>query len=139
MRQLHRLEHAVDDQRGADAGAEAEEQHAAAVVAAERLHRRVVDHADRTSERAREVEADPAAAEIHRLGHRLSVHDDAGISNRDDVELPVLDGGEHALHHLRRREVGSRRDLQRSSAAGCQQLHVGAANVDDQNPHWRAL
>ena len=43
MGQLHRLENAVDDHGGAEAGAEAEEQHAAAFVAADGLHRGVVD------------------------------------------------------------------------------------------------
>src|SRR5262249_44110480 len=42
--ELHGLQQAVDDERRAETGAEAEEEHAAASVAAERLHRGVVDH-----------------------------------------------------------------------------------------------
>src|SRR5579863_3277316 len=41
--ELHRLEDAVDDHGRAEAGAEAEEQHAAALIAPERLHGGVVD------------------------------------------------------------------------------------------------
>src|SRR5262249_57260266 len=67
VRELHRLEHAVDDQRGPEAGAEPEEQHAAALVAAQRLHGGIVDHPYRPAECLLEVEADPASAEIHRL------------------------------------------------------------------------
>ena len=48
------------DQRGAETGAEAEEEHLAALVAAQRLHRGIVDHLDRTPEGGLEVEADPS-------------------------------------------------------------------------------
>ena len=52
VRELHRLDAPVDDQCAAEAGAEAEEQHAAAAVAAERLHGGVVEDAHRLAERA---------------------------------------------------------------------------------------
>ena len=70
VREFHRLEHAIDDERGAESGAEAEEEHAAALVAAQRLHRRVVDDANGTPERLLEVEADPALAQVPRLASR---------------------------------------------------------------------
>ncbi len=49
VREFHRHQRAVDDERGAEPGAEAQEQHLAALIAAERLHRRIVDHPHRTS------------------------------------------------------------------------------------------
>ena len=65
--QLHRLHDAVDDHGGAQTGAEPEKQHLAALIAAQRLHRRVVHHLDRASERLPVVESDPARAEVTRL------------------------------------------------------------------------
>ena len=76
----------------ADTGAEAEEEHAPAVVAAERLHGGVVDHADGLAERGCEVEAHPAVAEIARLGARSVGVDGPGITDRDDVVVPIGGG-----------------------------------------------
>ena len=47
--ELHRLDDAVDDEGRAEPGAEAEEEHLPAPVAAERLHRRVVHHLRRAA------------------------------------------------------------------------------------------
>ena len=71
------------------AGAQAEEQHPAAVVAAQRLHGGVVDDPHRPFERGGEVEADPAGAEVARLGPRAVVADLAGVADRDGAVLPV--------------------------------------------------
>jgi hypothetical protein len=43
MAQLHRLDDAVDDEGRPQTGSEAQEEHLAALVGAQRLHRRVVD------------------------------------------------------------------------------------------------
>src|SRR5690348_10126693 len=67
MTELHRLQHAVDDHGRAEAGAKPEEQHPAALIAAESLHQGVVDHPCRLAERLFKVESDPALAEIMRL------------------------------------------------------------------------
>src|SRR5205814_10459726 len=55
--ELHGLEHALDDQGRAETGPEAEEEHAAAAVAAERLHRGVVDELHGPAEGASDAEA----------------------------------------------------------------------------------
>src|SRR5207237_8784540 len=60
--ELHGLEQAVDDQGRAETGPEAEEEHAAASVAAEGLHRGVVDGLHGPAEGASAGEPDPAAA-----------------------------------------------------------------------------
>src|SRR5437667_4662042 len=70
--ELHRLEPAVDDHGGAETGAETEKQHASARIAAERLHRGIVDHFHRPAECAPEIEANPTLAEVNRLAHRLA-------------------------------------------------------------------
>jgi len=78
VRELHRREHAVDDQRATEPRAEAEEQHPAAAVAAPGLHRGVVDDDRGPAERTLEVEADPTAAEVERLADRFAVEHGAG-------------------------------------------------------------
>src|SRR5207244_4276120 len=52
--ELHGLEHALDDEGRAETGPEAEEEHAAAPVAAEGLHRGIVDELHRPAEGAAE-------------------------------------------------------------------------------------
>src|SRR3974377_1738086 len=49
--EFHGFQDAVHNERGAKASAQAQEQHAATAVAAERLHGSVVDDLDRTTER----------------------------------------------------------------------------------------
>src|SRR5881296_3488256 len=48
--QLHRLHDALDDEGRAQAGPQAEEEHLSALVAAQRLHRRIIVDLDRASE-----------------------------------------------------------------------------------------
>src|SRR5260370_40362040 len=61
--QLHRRHDAVDDQGRAQAGSQAEKEHLAAAVAAQRLHRGIVDDLDRASEGGPIAKSDPAWAE----------------------------------------------------------------------------
>ena len=90
MGQLHWFEHAVHDHRRAEAGAETEKQHAAALVAADGLHRGVVDQFHRDAEGFVEVETDPAATEIVRLAQRTAVDDRSGIAERNAVVVPAF-------------------------------------------------
>src|SRR3989442_2350724 len=133
--EFHRLEDAVDDERGPEAGAEAEKQHPAAAVAPERLHRGVVEHLHRMAEGSPEVEAHPAAAEVPRLGDRMPVDDRSGIADGDVVVGPVgrqtLHDGDHAPGRHRRSGVG----LAVLALPRRQDLHVRPADVDDQYLH----
>src|SRR5207302_10572648 len=99
MRELHRFENSVDDERRAETGSEAEEQHATAAVTAERLHRRVVHHLHRTAEGAAEVEAHPAGSEVPRLGERMPMDLGSGETDADVIVRPArgqpLHGGDH--------------------------------------------
>ena len=90
LAELERDDHVLRDQRRADAGAEAEEEHPAAFVAAERLHRGVVDDAHRAIECGREIEADPPRTEVARLGPRPLRAGESGIADRDRLVTPVL-------------------------------------------------
>src|SRR5579864_7112162 len=67
VRDLHRLDHTACDQRRSEPGAEPEEEHRAAVVAAERLHGGVIHHLRRYAERGGEVEANPPLPQVEGL------------------------------------------------------------------------
>ena len=65
--EVERDQDALRNQRRPESGAEAEEQHSASVVRTERLHRRVVEDADRTTERRAEVDCRPAGSKVGRV------------------------------------------------------------------------
>ena len=77
------------DERRAEARAEAEEEHLAALEAAERLHGRVVDDLRRLAEGLLEVEAGPARAEVDGLGIDQPVAHGRRDPDRDHVVVPV--------------------------------------------------
>jgi len=133
MRELEREHGPLAHDRAPETGAESEEEHRSAVVAAECLHRRVVDHAYRAAERAREVEPDPTLAEVPRLALRTALAHGAGEAEGDAAELPMrgCDGGQYFAHGLTRGEVRAGVYLDRRSLAGGEQLYVRAADVDD--------
>jgi hypothetical protein len=133
MRQLHRLQHAVGDHRRTEAGAESEEQHLAALIAADRLHQRVVDDPGRPAERLLEIEAAPAGTEIVRLRNRPVVGDRPGIADRDELVGPVARQRLDLAHHLSRGEI--RPGLERAPCAilRCHHLDARAADVDRQD------
>ena len=81
-------------------------------VAAERLHRRVVQDAapgNRTPFDSRIV---PSRARDSAARRRAAVHDGPGIADGDDVVLPAGDGLFHRLHHAGRRHLRAGRDLE---------------------------
>jgi hypothetical protein len=132
VRELEWNHGSVADHRAPEAGAESEEEHLPSVVAAECLHRRVVDHAHGAAERSREVEADPTPAEVPWLALRAILSHGAGKSERDTLEAPIGRRVEHLAHSGARREARPRVDVNRRALAGGEQLHVRAADVDDQ-------
>src|SRR6185437_6398502 len=79
---LHGLHRAVENQRRAEARAEPEEEHPAAFIAAERLHRRIVDHPYWPAESLPEVIADPTRSEVERLGGDLPAQHQPGVADR---------------------------------------------------------
>src|SRR4051794_35026706 len=98
--EFHRLADIVEDHRRTEAGSEAEEQHAPALIAAEGLHQRVVDHLDRLAELSGEIEAGPALAEIHGIEHRLVLTHGARIAHRDNVVGQAVGELLHLVDHL---------------------------------------
>ena len=88
--ELERKHVAFPNQRGAEPGAEAEEQHPAVAITPERLQRRIVDHARRLAERLLEIIIEPAFAEMLRLiGRDLSIAHRRGKTDRHRVVFPI--------------------------------------------------
>src|SRR5215213_6419679 len=139
VRQLERNDDAVHHERVAESRAEAQEEHRLPSVAAERLHGRVVHHPHGAPEGALVVEAHPALPQVHWLLRRLVARDGAGIADRDGVEAPPLGRFTHLVHHLAWREARTGGDLRRGALAAREQLHVGSADVDDENFHGRRI
>lgn len=131
MRELEREHGPIAHDRASETGAQSEEEHLSALVAAKRLHRGVVDHAYRAAERPLEVEPDPTLAEVPRLALRTTLPHRVGKAERDALELPMRRRGQHLAHRDSRRETRSGVDANRRSLAGGEQLHVRAADVDD--------
>src|SRR6266404_91422 len=106
MGEFHRLHDSVEDHRRPQARPQAEEQHAAALVAADGLHGRIVDDPHGPAEGPTKVETHPAPAQIMGFGHDLAVNDDPRVADRHHVVLPVAyqlkNAGDHAgCAHLR--------------------------------------
>src|SRR3990170_5056035 len=139
VRDLQRLDEPVEDERGSEAGAETEEEHAPPGVAAEGLHGGIVDHSHRPAEGAPVVEADPAPPEVVRLFHRTLVQDRPRIADADDVVAPAGDRLLHRRRHTPRGQPGARCELERRDPPRGQELDVVAAHVDHEDPHARAF
>src|SRR3989442_886036 len=75
----------------AEPGAEAEVEHASALVAPEGLHGGIVDHPHGLAEGLGIVEAHPARSEVVRLGGRPPVHHRARIPDRNAIVAPAGD------------------------------------------------
>src|SRR6266478_3085980 len=84
-------------------GSEAEKQHPAAAVAAERLHRRVVNQADRLAQGLLKIKSDPAVAEMFWFAGDAPIHYRRRKSHRDKVEFPTGDQWFDLRHHFARR------------------------------------
>src|SRR5690242_2731692 len=66
--ELGRLDYAIDDERGTESGPQPEKEHAAAPIATDGLHGRIVDEVYRPAERRGKVISHPARAEVVRIG-----------------------------------------------------------------------
>ena len=137
--QLHRLHDAVDDQGRAQAGSQAEKEHLASPVTAQRLHRGIVDDLDRASEGGSIVESDPARAEVTRLHHRTTLQHRARIADRHRVVFPARGDALDSAHHLLGRERRPRGKLPRGIPFGDENLHVSTADVHHQHAHVAQL
>ena len=90
MRELERFDDAVDDQRGAETGAEAEEEHSAAFVAAERLHDGVVHDLRRLPERRSKSKPIQPVPRLAGSATTLPSRTGDGMPTLADVPLPAV-------------------------------------------------
>jgi hypothetical protein len=136
--ELHRHDNALDDECRTEPGSDSQEEHLAALVAAERLHRRVVDDLRRLPEHGAEVESDPPGAEVHRLGDDAPRVHRRGNADRDGVVRPVVRQVDDPLGHALRPELGTGFEAPAlPAAAGQEQLDVRTADVDREDRRLR--
>jgi hypothetical protein len=128
--ELHRLQNAIHDHRGAKTRSQAQEQHPAAPVAADRLHQRIVDDLRRAAERLFEIETGPPETEIVRLRQGPVVDHGSRISDRDDVIGPVFRQRLDFPYHHFRGKVGPGRKRAPGSLPVGHDLHARTADVD---------
>jgi hypothetical protein len=100
--QLHRDEDPIHHERRAEPGTEPEEEHRPALVAAQRLHPRIIHDPDWLPDGPGEVEPRPARAQVRRFAHHLAADHGCGNADAHRVELPAPrghgppDGRQHA-------------------------------------------
>src|SRR6266571_8296774 len=119
-------------QGGAQACAESEKKHSAAMITAERLHGCVVDDANRFAKCFFEIESNPTVSKMFRLAYDLPVAYGRRETHRDRVEFPITDQRFDLRHHRARRQLRPGFEFSFSRARN-HQLHVRAADVDDQD------
>jgi hypothetical protein len=100
MAQLHRLDDAVHDHGGPEAGPQSQEEHLSPLVAPQGLHGRVVDELDGIPKRGLKVETDPAGREVMWFRNRLASENRARIADRHHVVFPSLGSFRDARDHL---------------------------------------
>ena len=136
MRQFHRLKYSVDDHGRPEPGAEAQKEHAAALVASQCLHGSIIDHLNRTAECLAEVESDPAAAKVVGLVDRASMNYRTWIADRHAVIFPILGDTLHISHHHAGGHLGTGWNLALLALSGCQHLDVRSSDIDHQDRNW---
>src|SRR5580692_1555401 len=136
VRELHGLKKSVANHCGAEAGAEAEEEHATAFVAAESLHAGVVDNFYGMAEGFAEVEAHPAATEIVGFAERMTVDDRAGIAHGDAIVLPRARGFFHGANHFGVGHGRAGRNFHGFLLSAHQELDVCAADINCEDAAW---
>src|SRR5258705_13661252 len=99
MPQFHGLKDAFDDHAGAQTGSQSQEQHCSASIASECLHRRVIDEPNGAPECGLEVEPYPTLSEVPRFDNDATPEHGPGISDGNDVILPIDHGGFDVVHH----------------------------------------
>ena len=139
VRNLQRLHPPVIHDRRAESGAKSQEQHAAAGIAAQCLHRCIVDALHGLAECLLEVEGRPATTDIDRLAKWTVVLHRPRIPERDGLVVPVFRGFEDAARHVGRRHRGARRDALGGTIPRAGNLDVGTADIDDEDSHDGAL
>src|ERR1700733_10106731 len=133
MPEFHGCDDAIGDHGGAQPGPEHEKQHSAALVAAHRLHGRIVHDVSGAAECSAKIAPDPAGSQVVRLGDDFPVQHDSGIADGHRVVGPVSGEFVYARNHPAGGEVRSRLELPQFTAAEDAHLHMASADIDGEN------
>src|SRR5262249_12516399 len=87
--ELEREHVGFPDQRRSQAGAQSKKQHPRAAITAERLHRGIIDDADRLAYGLLEIESCPSRPEMLRLAHDTAIADRRRGPHRNRLEGPI--------------------------------------------------
>jgi len=135
MAQFHWLQNAIHNQSRTEACAQTQEEHLAALIASQGLHRRIINDLNRTPERGSKIKANPPRCQVMRLGDRPVLDNCAGIAHRHRVIPPrsgePLDAGDHLL----RRHGGTGGKLPWRILPGGKNFHVSSADINYQHVH----
>src|ERR1700693_5516381 len=129
MSEFHRCNDPIDDHRGTKARAEADKQHPAPFVTADRLHRRVIQDVGRPAEGLAKIKSNPTAPKIVRLRNYFAVQYYAWISDGNRIVSPVPGKLMYMSDHLTGRKIHSRFELPHLATAENTHLHVTSADV----------
>src|SRR5262249_50283452 len=123
------------DQGGAQAGAQAQEEHLASLVAPQGLHGGIVDDLDGTTKRGLKIESYPTRSQVVRLGNRPAAHHEPRIADRYHVILPVAGEFDAPGNHLRGGQSPPGRKSPWLFVPRGEDFHVGPADIDNQDIH----
>ena len=89
MTQFRRGEDSINNERGSEAGSEAQKKHLPAFVASHSLQGRIIDKSDGTTKSGLKVKIHPSWSQIVRLRCGFSAKNRAGITHGYHVILPT--------------------------------------------------
>src|SRR5262245_22891362 len=135
MCQLHRLDNPIDDHGGAQAGAQAQEEHFASLVASQGLHGGIIDDLDGTTKRGLKIESYPTSCQVVRLHNRPATAHDPWIAYRHHVILPVAVEFYDSCIHVFGSQGRPGRKFPRFLVSRGKDFHVGPTDIDDQDIH----
>jgi hypothetical protein len=124
VRQFQRHANVLGDNGRAEASAEAEKEHAARLVATDRLHECVVYHPHWPFKRGFEIEIFSSRPKVKWIGGGPVGDNRSGISHRDKVVVPVFRELAQCRYHLGRCHLMAGFDRAPFAAAAEFNLHM---------------
>src|SRR5262245_24123163 len=118
------------DQRGAESRAQTKEEHPAAFIASQRLHRSIIHYSHWKAKGGGEIETYPAGAKITRLRTRPLIPNQSRITNRDRLIAPLYGQLPNYFHQLHRCQVLSGPPLSRLCLPRSQDFYIRSAYIN---------
>src|SRR5579863_5067807 len=129
----------IENERASQSGTQAEVQHAASFITAQRLHAGVIHDSERTRKGIAPVKLDPTGTKIVRFGAGVAVANVAWIAQRDALVAPILRIRFDAIDQPQGREPLARSKSFAIAFPGFPDLHVRPANVNHEDIHGSPL